>query len=511
VTLSSPTISLSDKDLASVKADALVVGVARGQGGPVLVEGAPLPRALRSQLVDLLAGLGVTGAADQVVKVPAGKELAAPVLVLTGLGTPPTGADSAYDPEVLRRAAGAATRALAGTSSVALSLPAPDVERVAAVAEGALLGAYSFTRHRSRTADQQKPPVADVVVVTTLARDKAALAAATRAQEVVAAVHLARDLVNTAPGDLPPAAFADAVVAAAKGNPLTVTVLDEKALAKGGYGGILGVGLGSARPPRLVKVEYAPRGAKRHLALVGKGITFDSGGISLKPPAGMEAMKSDMAGGASVVAAILAIARLGLKLRVTAWVPLAENMPSGTAQRPSDVLTTYGGRTVEVLNTDAEGRLVLADALVAASEEHPDAIVDVATLTGTQVLALGKRIAAIMSNDDPWREAVHASAERAGESMWPMPLPADLRPSTDSQVADIANLGDRMGGMLVAGLFLQEFVGKVKGGDTQIPWAHLDIAGPSFNDSGAYGYTPKGGTGHPVRTLVALAEAEAAR
>ena len=225
----------------------------------------------------------------------------------------------------------------------------------------------------------------------------------------------------------------------------------------------------------------------------------------------MEAMKSDMAGGASVIGAIIAIARLGVKLRVTAWVPLAENMPSGTAQRPSDVLTTYGGRTVEVLNTDAEGRLVLADALVAASEEHPDAIVDVATLTGAQVLALGKRVAAIMSNDDDWRAAVHASAERAGESMWPMPLPADLRSSMDSQVADIANMGERMGGMLVAGLFLQEFVGKIADGTSQIPWAHLDIAGPSFNEASPWGYTPKGGTGHPVRTLVALAEAEAAR
>ena len=511
MTLSTPTISLADKDLKSVRADALVVGVAVGADGPTLVEGAPLPRALRTQLSALLPGLGVTGAADQVVKVPAGNEVAAAVLVLSGLGPVPTGKDAKYDPEALRRAAGAATRALNGTTSVALSLPAPDVERVAAVAEGALLGAYAFNRHRGRTAAEQKPPVTNITVVTGLAKDKGANAAAARAQEVAAAVHLTRDLVNTAPGDLPPAAFADAVVAAAKGNPLKVTILDEKALAKGAYGGILGVGLGSARPPRLVKIEYSPRGATRHLALVGKGITFDSGGISLKPPAGMEAMKSDMAGGAAVVAATIAIARLGVKLRVTTWVPLAENMPSGTAQRPSDVLTTYGGRTVEVLNTDAEGRLVLADALVAASEEHPDAIVDVATLTGHQVLSLGKRISAVMSNDDDWRASVQSAAERAGESVWPMPLPAELRSSMDSQVADIANMGERMGGMLVAGLFLKEFVGTVDGGDAQIPWAHLDIAGPAFNDISPWGYTPKGGTGHPVRTLVTLAESEAAR
>ena len=511
VRLAATTISLSDKDLKSIKTDALVVGVARGTDGPVLVEGVALPRGLRSQVIEVLAGLGVTGAVDQVVKLPAGKDVAAAVLVLTGLGAEVTAKGAGYEPEVLRQAAGAATRALAGTSAVALALPAPDVEQLAAVAEGALIGAYSFTRHRGRSADQQRAAVANLVVASPLARDKAANAAVARAQEVASGVHLARDLVNTAPGDLPPAAFADAVVAAAKGNPLTVTVLDEKALAKGGYGGILGVGLGSSRPPRLVKVEYAPRGATRHLALVGKGITFDSGGISLKPPAGMETMKADMAGGAAVIGAILAIARLGIALRVTAWVPLAENMPSGTAQRPSDVLTTYGGRTVEVINTDAEGRLVLADALMAASEEHPDAIVDVATLTGAQVLALGKRIAAVMSNDDDWRAAVLASAERAGEGMWPMPLPAELRSSMDSQVADIANMGERMGGMLVAGLFLKEFVGTVAGGTEQIPWAHLDIAGPAFNDAAPWGYTPKGGTGLPVRTLVALAESEAAR
>jgi leucyl aminopeptidase len=300
------------------------------------------------------------------------------------------------------------------------------------------------------------------------------------------------------------------VTAAAKGDPVKITVLDEKALARGGYGGILGVGMGSARPPRLLKLEYSPRGARRHLAFIGKGITFDSGGLSLKPPAGMEAMKSDMAGGAAVAATVLAAARLGLKVRVTGWVPLAENMPSGTAQRPSDVLTTYGGRTVEVLNTDAEGRLVLADAIVAASEEHPDTIVDVATLTGAQVLALGARVAAIMSNDDDLRERVHAAAERAGESMWPMPLPPELRASMDSPVADIANMGERMGGMLVAGLFLKEFVGDRPDGGGQIPWAHLDIAGPSFNTTAPWGYTPKGGTGHAVRTLLALAEEAAA-
>jgi leucyl aminopeptidase len=500
------SLSLSDKDVSALKVDAVVVGVARGDDGPLLVDGPALPKGLRSSLSGSLASLGVSGKADEVVKVPAGGDLKAGVVVLTGLGSAVSGRKAGYPAETLRRAAGAATRALPGTASVALALPTADAAAVAAVAEGALLGAYGFTRHRGHTGTDVKAPVQEVTVVTSLARDKAAAAGASRAEQVAAAVHLTRDLVNTAPGDLPPAAFADAVTAAAKGQPVKVTVLDEKALARGGYGGILGVGLGSARPPRLLKLEYSPRGARRHLAYVGKGITFDSGGLSLKPPAGMETMKCDMAGGAAVAAAVLAAARLGLKVRVTGWVPLAENMPSGTAQRPSDVLTTYGGRTVEVLNTDAEGRLVLADAIVAASEEHPDTIVDVATLTGAQMLALGARVAAIMSNDDELRDRVHAAAERSGESMWPMPLPQELRPSMDSTVADIANMGERMGGMLVAGLFLKEFVGQRADGQGQIPWAHLDIAGPAFNSGAPWGYTPKGGTGHAVRTLLALAE-----
>ena len=215
-------------------------------------------------------------------------------------------------------------------------------------------------------------------------------------------------------------------------------------------------------------------------------------------------MKSDMGGAAAVVCALGAIARLGLPVNVTAWAPLAENMPSGTAQRPSDVLTIYGGKTVEVLNTDAEGRLVLADALVAAGEESPDLIVDVATLTGAQLVALGSRTSAVMANDDAVREQVVGAAGRAGEAMWPMPLPEELRKSMDSEVADIANIGDRYGGMLVAGLFLKEFVGEGQ------RWAHLDIAGPSFNEGKPYGYTPKGGTGAAVRTLVSLAEELAA-
>jgi leucyl aminopeptidase len=502
------SLRISDKSPADVKADALVIGVVAGADGPALASGrgAPdLPRALRTSLGGSLVGLGVTGKPDQVLRIPSSGAVAAPVLVLTGLGQPPTGRGG-YDGETLRRAAGAATRTLDGTASVAIALPTADAADAGAIAEGALMGAYAFTRHRSRTAKDSKPPVRSVTVLGANPREKAVREAAARAEAVGAGVALTRDLVNTAPGDQPPAAFADAVVASVKGTSVKATVLHEKALAKGGYGGIIGVGKGSTRPPRLVRLDYRPAKATAHLALVGKGITFDSGGLSLKPPAGMEAMKSDMAGAAAVAAAVKAIAELGLPIRVTGWLCVAENMPSGSAQRPSDVMTTYGGRTVEVLNTDAEGRLVLADGIVAASEEHPDLIVDVATLTGHQVVALGTRVSAIMSNDDQLRGQIGRAAERTGEQFWPMPLPPELRASMDSQVADIANMGERMGGMLVAGLFLKEFVGNQEGSEEQIPWAHLDIAGPAFNGETPFGYTPKGGTGVAVRTLVALAE-----
>jgi leucyl aminopeptidase len=253
-----------------------------------------------------------------------------------------------------------------------------------------------------------------------------------------------------------------------------------------------------------VKLSYTNAKADKHLAFVGKGITYDSGGISLKPAGHNETMKCDMSGAAAVFAAVVAAARLGLEVNVTGWLALAENMPSGSATRPGDVLRMYSGKTVEVLNTDAEGRLVLADALWAASQEQPDAIVDVATLTGAMMLALGSRTFGIMANDDAFRAAVHAVAEEVGEDSWPMPLPEHLRKGMDSPTADIANMGERMGGGLVAGLFLKEFIGE------GIAWAHLDIAGPAFNEQAPFGYTPKGGTGSAVRTLVRLAEVTAA-
>jgi len=492
-------VTLTSANPARQTADALVVAVASSPGGPRPVGADWLPADTARQVAELAGVLGITGAVDEVRRLPAPAGLAAKAVVLTGVGTLET---TTPDAETLRRAAGAALRELTGTASVAVALPAEDLTQVAAVAEGALLGAYSYTRYRA----DADAAVSEIAVLTPRARDKSAAAALARAEVLAAAVHGVRDLVNAAPNDLYPAAFADAAKAAVKdagAKGVKVTVLDEKALAAGGYGGILGVGQGSARPPRLVKVAYAPSRPAAKVALVGKGITFDSGGISIKPAAGMDAMKSDMAGAAAVLHTVLAAARLELPVAVTGWLCLAENMPSGTAQRPSDVLTIRGGKTVEVLNTDAEGRLVMADGLVAAVEEKPDVVLDIATLTGAQLVALGPRVSAVMGDDATRTEVVDA-ADAAGEAFWPMPLPADLRAGLKSKVADIANIGDRFGGMLTAGLFLQEFVGST-------PWAHLDIAGPAFNEKAPFGYTPAGGTGVGVRTLLALLEARAVR
>ena len=235
------------------------------------------------------------------------------------------------------------------------------------------------------------------------------------------------------------------------------------------------------------------------MVFAGKGITFDSGGLSLKPPKSMETMKADMSGAAAVLGALQAIAALGPAVNVVGYMSIAENMPGGAAQRPSDVITIYGGKTVEVLNTDAEGRLVLADAMARAAADSPTLLIDVATLTGAQMVALGIRTAGVMASNDALAAEVADAAGRA-EAMWPMPLPEELRKGLDSSVADIANVAaDRAGGMLVAGLFLREFV------PAGVPWAHLDIAGPAFNDGAAYGYISKGGTGAAVRTLVQIA------
>ncbi|MCT2593255.1 leucyl aminopeptidase [Streptomyces sp. N2-109] len=521
-------LTLSTSSAATLRADAVVVGVAQGAKGLVVAPGGEaVDKAFGGKLAATLDALDASTGEGELTKLPAPSSgLKAPVVLVVGLGdVPKKNAD--YEPETLRRAAGAAARALTGTKKAGFALPLGGPETVAAVAEGALLGAYAFTSYRGTdkndasakdaTAGKDgKPgknkkskkdgsaPLAEIALLGAKPRDKDHKAAADRAEVLAAEVRRARDLVNLPPNALNPKTFAAHVQAAAKEHGLKVEVLDEKALAKGGYGGILGVGQGSDSPPRLVRLTYTHPKAKKSLAFVGKGITYDSGGISLKPAGHNETMKCDMAGAAAVFGAVVASARLGLPVNVTGWLALAENMPSGAATRPGDVLSMYSGKTVEVLNTDAEGRLVLADALARACEESPDALVDVATLTGAMVMALGNRTFGIMANDDAFRATMHEIAGEAGEASWPMPAPQHLRKGMDSPIADLANMGERMGGGLVAGLFLEEFVAE---GTT---WAHLDIAGPGFNEGSPFGYTPKGGTGAAVRTLLGLAERTAA-
>ncbi len=494
------TISLRKAAPHKTRSDAVVVGVTRtGKEVTVAPGGEDVAAAFGRSFPDTCKVLGVKGSVGEVTKVPSPGGVRAPVVVLVGLGEA-----AEITPEVIRRAVGSAVRGLSDVETVAVAVPADSAERVCAAAEGVLLGGYAFTRYRS---DNETKAPDEAVVLTGLARSKSVLADVQNAETVARAVNAARDLVNTPASDLNPVTFAAQVVERARGTKVKVSVLDETDLENAGYGGILGVGKGSATPPRLVTMSYRPRGAKAHIALVGKGITFDSGGLSIKPSTGMATMKCDMSGAAAVVSATLAIAELGLPVQVTGYAALAENMPSGTATRPGDVLKMYGGKTVEVLNTDAEGRLVLADAITTASEQKPDVIVDVATLTGACVIALGTRTSGIMSNRDDLLQELRRSAARVGEEMWPLPLPEEMHERVrSSKVADLAQHStDRSGSALYAGAFLREFVGD------GIPWAHFDIAGTAFNEGGPWGYTPSGGTGAAVRTLVQIAADRAGR
>lgn len=473
--------------------DAVVIATTTDNKFSIFADG--LTKAASTKLKAALQNIGATGAKDELVRIPASGIAKSKVIVAVGLGSTKSGISE----EQLRRAAGSATRSLSGFKKVALYLPAEYAQAAGAILEGAALGAYSFTHHKSSTLNKSKSPVSSITLFTENAKQADFKKALDHARTMAHAIHFARDLINTSPLHLPPANVAAEAKKHLAGSAIKIQVLDEKALASGGYGGILGVGQGSSRPPRLIRMEYKPRTAKKHIALLGKGITFDTGGISLKPPASMHEMKADMSGAAAVIAAIKAIHDLDLPIAVTAYAACAENMPGGNAQRPGDVLTTYGGRTIEVLNTDAEGRLVLADVLVRAAEDKPDVVLDIATLTGAAVVALGHRTAGVMG-DDQVRDAVKAAADRAGEEFWPMPLPEELRAPLDSIVADIANIGQREGGMLSAGWFLKEFV------EEGLPWAHLDIAGPAYNSQAPHGYTHKGGVGFGVRTMVAFAQ-----
>ena len=483
------TLTTSNESATTAQVDVLVIAVAKGSDGPVPQPGSEaLDAALSGRLAAVLADLGASGDEGEVTRFASLGAVTAPVIAAVGLGE--VNGASASD-EVLRKAAGAAIRALAGQRRVGLALP--DGTDVRAAAEGAALAAFSV-----KQPPPGKAPVGEIVLL-----GGAADAPLSRASILAEAVALARDLGNLPANLLPPAGLADRAVAEAATCGVETTVFDEQELQAQGFGGIIGVGKGSINPPRLVRLSWAPAGATRTAAFVGKGITFDSGGLSLKPSTGMEYMKVDMAGAAAVLGAVLAAARLQLPINVTGWLAIAENMPSALASRPTDVLTMYGGKRVEVLNTDAEGRLVLGDALARASEEHPDILIDVATLTGGQVIALGQRTTGLMGNDEKLLADLQAAGTAAGEPMWPMPMPPEIRKGLDSLVADFSNVapgGNRDGHMLVGGIFLKEFVGD------DIAWAHLDIAGPAWNGGEPYGFTPRGATGVMVRTLVTLLE-----
>jgi leucyl aminopeptidase len=482
----------SESALGKSRAEVLVIGTLPGEDRVELAPGAEaVDAAFEGKLAEILASLGAKGKAEEVVKIPALDRLPADAVLAVGLGKPD--ADGVVGAEQVRRASGAAARALAGVDRAFTTLSVIDLQ---AAVEGTALGAYAFTEYKSEPGDA---PVSRVDVAGpaegSVREHRATLKAATAIAE---AVTIARDLINTPPNDLFPASFADRAKKLADANGLDFELLDEKALKRKGFGGILGVGSGSTRPPRLLRVAYKGSKAAKRVALVGKGITFDSGGISIKPAANMDQMTSDMSGAAGVLASVVLAAKLKYPLEVVAHIPLAENLPSGTAYRPGDVLRMYGGKTVEVLNTDAEGRLVLADAIVRAGEEKPDYLIETSTLTGAQMVALGNRTAGIMGSDE-FRDRVAGIAQATGEGGWAMPLPEELRGDLDSRLADLANVtGHRWGGMLAAGVFLREFVAE------GLPWAHIDIAGPSFNTGGPWGYTPKGGTGVPVRTIAAV-------
>ncbi|GAB1645900.1 leucyl aminopeptidase [Krasilnikovia sp. MM14-A1259] len=510
MTQSVPSLSLVDSDPAELAVDAIVIGLHSqpDEGGAVLpASGAEsIAAAFDGKLTATLALLGATGAPGEVTKLATLGTVSAPLLVAVGLGDEPSGA--APDAETLRRGTGAAVRALAGSATVALALPLPDDADAPAVLramlEGALLGGYRFAGYKTKPQPSRREPVTALQVYVPDAADAAARAEVERASIVARAVRLTRDWVNQAPNELRPPQFADAVAAAAQGTGLAVEVLDFDALKAGGYGGIVAVGQGSEAPPRLVKLSYTPAGVAnpKRVALVGKGITFDTGGISIKPAAGMWEMKSDMAGAAAVAAVLLAVAALKPDVAVTGYLAIAENMPSGTAYRPGDVITMFNGKRVEVLNTDAEGRMVLADAIARACADGTDYLFETSTLTGGQVVSLGKRISGVMGEPETC-ERVKAAGAAVGEPMWPMPLPDDVRKGMESDVADICQTNasmDRAGHMLQGGVFLREFVAD------GVPWAHLDIAGPSFHTGEATGYWTKGGTGVPVRTLLALVD-----
>ncbi len=465
-------------------------GDATAVGWAVAAKGA-VPRGLGITRAGLAAN-GFAGRPGDVLALPSTDGLA----VAIGVGDP-----AEVDAATLRRAAAAFARAASEHGHLATNLA--DVGSVdpavagQAVAEGVLLGSYRYVGLKND--DSAGSKLAALTLVAGSKRQAGVARGAERATVVAGAAALARELANTPPTHLDAADIAERAVAIAGERGLDVEVFDEEALRELGCGGILGVNRGSVQPPRMIKLTYSPPDPRGRLALVGKGIMYDSGGISLKPSNASHAvMKMDMSGAAAVLATMSALEALDCRTEVTAFLMCTDNMPSGSALKLGDVLTFRNGKTAEIHNTDAEGRLVLADGLSLAAEEQPDAIVDIATLTGAAMGALGTEMAAVLGNDQGFVDAVRAASERVDEPVWQLPLAADrYRKLLDSVVADMKNVGGPYAGTITASIFLSEFVGDV-------PWAHLDIAGPmnAESDDGIYA---KGATGFGTRLLIDLA------
>jgi leucyl aminopeptidase len=487
------TYTLRKGSAEKVRTDLVVIGMASGKSGAVVtVPGAePVAAAYGRSFAPLLASLGFTGGFGEVAKFPTNKALNAAQLLIVGLGD-----RNALTTEKVRRASGLAARSIGNAASVALALPAADGAHVRAIVEGFAAGLYSFDKFRSKP---KRGSLADVLVLSDAARRADVISALDGAVVLVGATDQARDWVNTPPNVLVPSAFAAEIRDWTHGTGLEFELVSTAQLKKLGCGGILAVGLGSTEAPCLVKLSWQPAGATSSVALVGKGVTYDSGGLTIKPGGSMASMKFDMAGAAAVVAAMRTIATLNVPVAVTAYLPLVENMISGSAMRPGDVLTTLSGKTVEVMNTDAEGRLILADALTMASRSQPDVIFEVSTLTGPCVVALGDRLAGLFGDDATVAE-VQRAAEATGELFWHLPIREEQRTSvrTESKVADLLQHNwVRWGSALYAAAFLEEFV-------EGVPWAHFDIAGPAWNGGGPWGHVPSGATGFSVSTLVEL-------
>lgn len=489
-----PTFKRTNKAPTKLSAEVLVVGVFRGENGkPRLTDEAKaVDKALKGAVDEHLSRvllrnlpgqtqLRYEGQLGAPLLIPSVGRVASKSVLVVGLGE-----EEKFGHGAIRRAAGAAARQAAGCRTVALALPTDVPGGAQAAVEGYLLGGYRFGRYKTDAG----PSETRQVLLTGKARGEEI----SRGEILAEATNWARDLVNEPSGNRGPAGFAEHVAERAKKAGVSVEIFDEKTLARRGLNGILGVGKGSVNPPRLVILRYRVRGAKRFVGAVGKGITFDSGGLSLKTAEGMETMKIDCSGAAAVAAAMTALPALGPRINVVAALPLAENMPSGTAIKPGDVITHYGGRSSEVVNTDAEGRLVLADALAWMAEQAPDAIIDFATLTGGMMVALGHKVAGFFATRPELAEELRSSAERTGERIWEMPLLEDLRGEIDSEVADLKNTGGRYGSPIFGALFLKDFVGDV-------PWAHVDIAGPARSEREEH-HIPVGATGVGTRFLV---------